>query len=299
MQKIEGVVVPIITPIHENEQPNFTQLERLTEYLVDGGVNAIFANGTTGEFARFTMEERAQILDTIVRTVNGRIPVIAGVSDCGTRMVLEHAKRAQDCGADAIVTTVPYYFPTTSEKEQINFFEEVTSSVKIPVLLYNIPVATGCCVSEAVLDEVCAMDNLYGIKDSSGKKEYLDMLLAKYSGKVKLYVGDEKLSYYGLSHGADGLVPSLANSFPKVLASAWAAACKKDWEVCKKHCDLVDEMNILNRFSDSWMSPNIWRKEALAQMGICDSCFTHPYNSVGEEDKAKIAEWIRYYKENY
>ena len=116
---------------------------------------------------------------------------------------------------------------------------------------------------------------------------------------MKIFVGAEELNYFGLKNGADGLVPSLANPFPKVLAAAWKASREGDWEACKKHCDLVDEMNKLNRFSDSWMSPNIWRKEALAQMGIMSAAFTKPYIPVSEDDKKKIAEWISYYRTNY
>ncbi|MEA5012257.1 MAG: hypothetical protein VB100_11155, partial [Angelakisella sp.] len=100
-------------------------------------------------------------------------------------------------------------------------------------------------------------------------------------------------------NGSYGLGPSLANPFPKVLAEAWKASKCRDWEKCKKVTDLVNEINILNSFSDSWMSPNIWRKEALQQMGIMKAFFTRPYNVVGDADKQKIAEWIDYYNQNF
>lgn len=166
------------------------------------------------------------------------------------------------------MTTMPYYFPTTSIREQIEFTEDVTASTKLPVLLYNIPPVTGYSLNEELLDHVCDIDNLYGIKDSSGKAENFLKLKERYGEKLKIFVGAEELNYFGLKNGADGLVPSLANPFPKVLAAAWKASREGDWEACKKHCDLVDEMNKLNRFSDSWMSPNIWRKEALARWGL-------------------------------
>lgn len=296
---IEGVIVPLLTPITPQETPCFSQLEALTDYVIDGGVNAIFANGTTGEFARFPREERAQILACIVRKAAGRVPVIAGVSDCGTRMVIENIRAAEENGADAVVTTLPYYFPMTSVKEQIDFITDVTAATRLPVLLYNIPAAIGCSVSEQALDEVCKIENLYAIKDTSGKPEFIDRLQERYGKELKVFVGDERLNYYGLSHGANGLVPSLANPFPKILARAWDAAKQQKWEDCKYHCDLVDEMNVLNRFSDSWMSPNIWRKEALARMGIMSSAFTRPYNPVSEADKQTIAGYIERYHREY
>ena len=299
MKKIKGVIVPLLTPIDQEERPIHSQLAALTDYVIAGGVDAIFANGTTGEFARFTPEERIQNLKTIVTAAGGRVPVVAGISDCGTRLVLENAKAAQDAGADVLVTTLPYYFPTTSKKEQIDFLEKVATNARLPVMLYNIPSVVGCGVSEEVLDVVCQLDNLCGVKDTSGDAAYLSLLLEKYAGQVDVYVGDERLCYQGLSQGASGLVPSLANPFPEVMAAAGAAACREDWEACREHCGVVDRMNELNRFSDSWMSPNIWRKEALRQMGVIDGTFTHPHNPVGEQDKKKIAEWIAYYQTHY
>ncbi len=296
---IEGIIVPILTPITEEETPCLLQLKELTNYVIAGGVNAIFANGTTGEFARFSKEERGEILCSIVEAARGRVPVLAGVSDCGTKKVLANIRRAEEAGADAVATTLPYYFPTTSVKEQIDFIREVTLSTELPVILYHIPATVGSHLSERALDEVWELPNLYGIKDSSGDKDCLDRLLERYGERLRIFVGDEKLSYYGLRHGVKGLVPSLANPFPKVLAAAWKAAGKKDWEECKAHCELVNTMNELNSFSDSWMSPNIWRKEALKQMGIMEAAFTRPYTPLSEEDKRKVSGWISYYKEHY
>lgn len=167
--KIEGIAVPILTPINEVEEINHEQLAALTDYVSEGGVNAIFVNGTTGEFARFSQKSRQELVSTVAKAAKGRVAVLAGVSECGTRLVIENIKRAEEAGADAIVTTMPYYFPTTSIREQIEFTEDVTASTKLPVLLYNIPPVTGYSLNEELLDHVCDIDNLYGIKDSSRK----------------------------------------------------------------------------------------------------------------------------------
>lgn len=299
MKKIEGVILPILTPINSDETPNYKELRALVDYVIDGGVNAIFANGTTGEFARFTYEERCEILKTIVEHTAGRVPVVAGVSDCGTRLVIRNIEYAEAVGADAVVTTMPYYFPTTSQVEQVEFIRSVTAAARLPVMLYNIPSVVGCSLSNEVLDAVCDIENLCGVKDTSGDETYLMNLMDRYKDKLDVYVGDERLCYTGLRSGASGMVPSLANPFPRVLAAAWRAAKAEDWETCKKHTDLINKMNVLNRFSDSWMSPNIWRKEALRQMGIMNSFFTRPHNKVSEADQQKIAAWIKYYNENY
>lgn len=134
----------------------------------------------------------------MAKAAKGRVAVLAGVSECGTRLVIENIKRAEEAGADAIVTTMPYYFPTTSIREQIEFTEDVTASTKLPVLLYNIPPVTGYSLNEELLDHVCDIDNLYGIKDSSGKAENFLKLKERYGEKLKIFVGAEELNYFGL-----------------------------------------------------------------------------------------------------
>lgn len=299
MCTIEGVIVPLLTPITETEEVDYEQLAALTDYVICGGVNGIFVNGTTGEFARFSTEDRRKIVEAVAEAAKGRVPVLAGVSECGTKRVQENIKAAEAAGACAVVTTMPYYFPTTSVREQAEFVRDVTNSSSVPVLLYNIPPVTGYSLTEELLDEVRGLENLYGIKDSSGNKKKLDRLCRKYRGRLKIFVGAEELNCYGLKQHADGLVPSLANVFPKILKKVWESAKEEAWCVCEKECELVDEMNRLNRYSDSWMSPNIWRKEALSQMGIINASFTKPYTPVSASEKQKIAEWIDFYKENY
>lgn len=299
MSQLGGVIVPVLTPIHQDETPNYEQLRTLVDYVIDGGVNAIFANGTTGEFARFHEDEQAKCLQTIVEQANHRVQVIGVVSACGTRLVIDNAKAAEAAGADFIATTLPYYFPSTSLKEQIQFLEDVTSSVSVPVILYNIPIALGFGVSSDVLDEVAGLDNLYGIKDTGSGKDFLDLLLLKYHDRLKVFVGDESLFYHGLSNGADGIVPSMANPFPRLLARGWKASQDKDWETCRKCFEQVDDMNLLNKFSDSWMGSNIWRKEALHQMNIIDPYFTRPNTALTDKERAEIAEFIQRYHEEF
>ncbi len=296
---IHGVIVPLLTPVDENEQVIYSHLERLVEYVITGGVDAIFAMGTTGEFARFDAVTRAKIIAAVVRFTAGRVPVYAGVSDCGTARVTDHIRRAEDAGADAVVTTLPYYFPNTSKYEAVQFIGKVASSTKLSVILYNIPVAIGSAIAPEVLDEVFPIGNIAAIKDSSGDLSYLESLMKRYHGKGKPFsviVGNEKANFAGLSMGADGMVPSLANPYPKLLKAVYDSAVAKDTVKLKYYCDIVDEMNRLNSFSDSWMSPNIWRKAALEMMGIMSSCFTHPYTPLDAAAKEQVAKTIAQYR---
>lgn len=297
MSCVKGVVVPILTPIYPDETPNYGQLAALTEYVIAGGIDAVFVNGTSGEFARFSVVERDRCLETVVRTSNGRVPVIAGVSDCGTRLVIENAGRAAELGADAVVTTLPYYFPTASPREQRQFIGAVLDASPKPVFLYNIPSIIGCNIDAAALRAVMGHPNLCGIKDTSGDGALLASLIDICGESAGVFVGDERLIYHGLREGAAGLVPSLANPFPRLLRDVWRAARSSSWDVCRELCGIVDGMNALNGFCDSWMAPNIWRKEALCQMGIIDATFTSPHNDMGDDDKARVSHRVEQYRE--
>lgn len=298
MNQIKGVIAPLLAPVTEEEEINHEQLARLTRHVVEGGVDGIFVNGTTGEFGRFSRETRTDIVKTVVKASAGRVPVYAGISDCGTRAVIQNMKEAEAAGADAVVATLPFYFPNTSRYEERQFIQEIGEAAAVPVLLYNIPAAVGNEISLDVLEEAARMGQIAGIKDSSGDQEYMDQLLKRFGDKeFRVIVGDERMIYYGLSHGADGLVPSLANPFPRLLAQVYKCACEKDWEGCRKYCQVVDDMNRLNGFSDSWMSPNIWRKTALKLMDIMDDNFTHPYCPVDAETEKEVKKEVeRYYR---
>lgn len=293
-----GVIVPLLTPIKQNEEVNFAQLEALTEYVIQGGVDGLFVMGTSGEFARFTMRERETIIRTVVNCANGRIPVYAGVSDGGERLVKMHVENAAKVGADAVVTTVPYYFPTTSESEMISFFQNVADFSPVPVVMYNLPIAVGACLTCRVVDVVRQHPNMVAVKDSSADSLFLDRLLARFqSDTFSVLAGDESLLYTGFQKGADGCVPSLANPFPQLLAALYRAYMQKDFDRLRVLCDTVNRFNLINQFSDSWMAPNIWRKKALQMLGIMDAYFTAPYEPVDEAAAYKVERCISEYKE--
>ena len=141
--KAEGIIVPLLTPVNEDESINNDALERLINYVIEGGVDAIFVMGSSGEFARFDTDFRFQTIRAAVEIVNGRVPVYAGVSDCGTRRVLRHVENAEKAKADAVVVTLPYYFPIRNDDEAYQHFSLVAANTGLPVVLYNIPSTCG------------------------------------------------------------------------------------------------------------------------------------------------------------
>ena len=297
-----GIITPIVTPIHQDETINSPQLENVINHIIEGGVDAIFPMGSTGEFARFDTETRNQVIAETIHATAGRKPVYAGVGDTGLRKVIRNIAKAETLGADVMVVTLPYYFPIRNDDEAVSFFTQAAASTRKPVMLYNIPSTCGASISLDAMERLFEVDNIIGVKDSSGDKTRLEEEIRRFKNKGKdfaIVVGAEELTYAGLKAGADGLVPSLSNPFPRLWADIYASALKKDWTRLKDLAAVVDEMNELNKFSTAWMSPNVWRKKALAHMGICDDFLTQPYVPVDDATDAKVQDAIRRYRAMY
>src|SRR5437763_12530519 len=126
LERLHGIVPPILTPIRADESIDLGSLRRLIDYLIGEGVHGIWVLGTTGEFASFTRRERAEAVDAAVQAVNGRVPVVVNISDAATRLAVEHARDARDAGADAIALLPPYYY-VNEQDELLDHFRRVRS----------------------------------------------------------------------------------------------------------------------------------------------------------------------------
>ena len=297
-----GIITPMLTPLNEDESVNYKHLTALVDHLIEGGIKSILSMGSSGEFARFDHHIRGEILKRTVESVAGRASVFAGVSDAGLLAVLRNVESAEKSGADAIVLTLPYYFPIYNDDEAYSFFSSVASSTKLPVFLYDIPKTCGASISLDTIDKLFNIKNIVGIKDSSGNFEKLRELLSRYKNKGKdfaVVLGDESLCFDGLLAGIDGIVPSLSNPYPKLFVDIYETSKSGDESKLRGLCNVVKQMNEINAYCNAWMSPNVWRKKALSHMGICNDYCTKPYVPIDPKTDLQIQETIKLYKIMY
>ncbi len=290
--RLRGVVVPLASPLLEDESPDIQGLSRLVDHVITGGGDAIFSLGTTGEFARFDGSTRARIASATVRAAAGRVPVLVGASDTGTRLVIEHIEDAATAGADATVVSLPYYFPVKDEGEVLSFYQAVAAASPLPIVLYNIPATCGADIGVETFRKLLELDGIVGFKDSSGSMDYLRAIMAVAGPDFPVFVGEERLCAEGLEAGAAGLVPSLANVFPRVFAELYAAGGRKDFARARELQKDIAAMNSFNLYSGSWLSAVAWRKTALSLMGICGETMTEPYVPVDAATRASIASLV-------
>ena len=225
MSKFQGVIVPMVTPFRRDEAQtiNYDATEQLVEKLIAGGVSGIFTFGSNGEFHVCTPDEKIELSRFVIEKVAGRVPVYVGTGACSTHEAIEMSKRAEAIGASALSVINPYFLGISDDQLK-RYFEMVAGAVKVPVMLYNIPKATGKNIPAEVVAEVAQIDNVCGVKDSSGNMDNLAAYIEATKGKgVDVLVGSDGSISKAYALGASGAVAGTANLITEVVVGLWKA----------------------------------------------------------------------------
>lgn len=236
---LTGVVPPLCTPLTPDGDVDVPGLRALTERLVEAGVQALFALGSTGEAAYLDDAQRAVALRTTVEAAAGRVPVLAGAIDMTTARVLRHADVAAAEGADGIVVTAPFY-TRTHPVEIAEHFRRVRAAVPLPLFAYDIPVSVHSKLDTATVLELAEEGTLAGLKDSSGDEASLRRLLVavrepreqspeRGPARFSVLTGSELVVDGALLAGAHGVVPGLGNVDPAGYLRLYAHARAGRW----------------------------------------------------------------------
>lgn len=221
LELLKGIYVPILTPVDENENVDYLRFEKHINYLIEKGVHGILAHGSNSEFYMFNEKEYEEILKFIVKVTNKRIPVVAGIGNIRTRDCIRYIEIAEKSGADAVSILQPMFLKPT-ETELYNHFKEIANSTKIPVLLYNNSRIGYTLTADLVEKLARTVDNIVGIKDSSGDmNQLLEFVRRTKDINFKVFSGKDTLLYSGLNIGAVGGVCSTANIFPELVTEIY------------------------------------------------------------------------------
>lgn len=212
--RLNGIITPIVTPFKENEELDLAKLRQHVRFLLESGVHGILGLGTAGEFALLSPTERREVLSTIVEEVNGRVPVLAGVFDPGTRNVVSYAKDAVDVGVDLIVVTTPYFF-RSSEEGIYTHFDTISREVDKPIVIYHIPSATGHSISLELASKLSEIDRVVGMKYTSNDFSTFVGFVRTLGDKISILTGVDSLIYSSLDAGGAGAVVGCSNVFPR------------------------------------------------------------------------------------
>ena len=282
-----GAATAIITPF-KNGSIDYESFEKLINWQIDEGIDAIVVCGTTGEASTLTDDEHRDAIKFAVDTVAGRVPVIAGTGSNDTAYAIELTQHACEAGADAVLVVTPYYNKAT-QKGLINMFTEIADASTKPVILYNVPSRTGCNILPATAAKLADHPNIVAIKEASGNISQIAELAHLVGDKMDIYSGNDDQIVPILSLGGKGVISVLSNPLPR----ATSKICHDFFdgnhaESLKAQLDLLPLINAL--FCE--VNP-IPAKAAMAMMGFCENSLRSPLSEMEPEHEEKLAEIMR------
>jgi len=291
---LRGIIPPLITPLKDNDTLDVEGLERLIEHTISGGVHGIFILGTTGEFASLSYKLRRELTERTCRLVNGRVPVLVGVTDSAFTESLNLAKTAAECGADAVVLAPPYYF-ASGQPELLEYLQRIMVQMPLPLFIYNMPVHTKITFAPETVKAAADIPNIIGMKDSSSNLAYLKQVqyVLRDRPDFTFLVGPEEFMSEFVLTGGHGGVNGGANMFPKLFVSLYNASVNRDVEkilqLQKKVMQISTTIYQVGHYGSSYLKG---LKCALSLMGICNDFMAEPFHRFKEPEREIIRKFL-------
>ena len=284
-----GAGTALVTPFTPAGEIAWEELEKLVDFQLEGGIDAIIACGTTGEAATMTAEEHLKVVDFIIKKVNGRVPVIAGTGSNDTAFCVELSQEAKKLGADGLLLVTPYY-NKTSQKGLVESFDYIADTVKMPCILYNVPSRTGCNIQIETYCELAKNPYVVAVKEASGNAALAARIVAQCGDSLTVYSGEDNMTLSLMALGGKGVISVFSNALPRQMHDLAAAMLKGDLDTARalnnQYLDLMDGF-----FLD--VNP-IPIKEALYQMGLIGSNFCRlPLTTMTEAGAAKLTALLK------
>ena len=279
MFRVKGIIVPILTPLHEDESVNETELRNQVNRLIKAGVHGIFPAGTNGEGYILSRDEKKAILKIVVDEVNGRVPVYAGTGCISTKDTVEMSLFAEHVGVDALSIITPS-FAKASQQELYEHYKTVARAVSLPIVLYNIPARTGNHLEAATVEKLSRIENIIGVKDSSGDfNTMLGYIDATKDRDFAVLSGNDALILWNLLAGGAGSVSGCAKVFPKTIAGIYESYVKNDLDRAKELQYKVYPLRACFKHGN----PNTVIKKAVQLLGYPVGNCRKPFDLISDE----------------
>lgn len=283
----KGVGTALVTPMNANGV-DYDAFERIIEWQIAEGVDALVIAGTSGEASTLTDEEHREVLHFAVEKVNKRVPIVAGTGSNDTAYAISLTQFAAEIGCDACLLVTPYYNKAT-QRGLIESFKAIADSADIACILYNVPSRTGCNLTPASVAELAEIENIVGIKEASGNISQIAEIAALTKGKLDIYSGNDDQIVPLLSLGGKGVISVVSNILPK-----------KTCEICNKFfsgdvagsCDI--QLELLPLINSLFCEVNpIPVKAATAAMGFGENYVRLPLTPMEADHEANMRTLMR------
>ncbi len=291
---LRGIIPPLVTPLLDNDTLDVEGLERLIEHTISGGVHGIFILGTTGEFASLSYKLRRELIERTCQLVNGRVPLLAGITDSAFTESLHLARGAADYGADAVVLAPPYYF-ASGQPELLEYLQRIMVQVPLPLFIYNMPVHTKVVFEPETVKAASNIPGIIGMKDSSSNLAYFKQVQYALRNRpdFTFMIGPEEFMPEFVLTGGHGGVNGGANMFPKLYVELYNASIARDFEkialLQQKVMQISTTIYKVGHYGSSYMKG---LKCALSVMGICNDFMAEPFHRFKEPEREKIRQFL-------
>lgn len=275
-----GSSTAVATPFLENGEIDFESFAGLIDWQISEGTQALTILGTTGENPTVSDSEFTKMISFAVKRAAKRVPVIAGTGRNDTRHSVELSEEAQRLGADALLVVTPYYNKTT-QAGLVAHTQKIADSVKLPIILYNVPSRTGMSFTAETYAELSKHPNINGVKEASGNFTLILQTLKKCPEDFYIYSGNDDQNVAIIAMGGVGAISVLGNIIPKITQEN----CKKalDGQIRQASRELADLCDLIDAL---FVETNpIPVKAALAAMGRCGKTLRLPLVDISEKNK--------------
>ena len=284
----KGIIPPMITPLDKDENVDKKGIKRVVNYLIEGGVHGLFSLGSTGEWYGIDFNQKREILETVMEVTNKRLPVYAGTGAITTKETLLLTKLATEIGVDALSVITPVFI-TPNDRELFNHYQQVASSTDLPILLYNNPGRTGINLSIDLVVKLSKIDNIVGIKDSSGDMTQGSEYIRRTDDDFSVLAGRDTLIYGLLAYGAKGAIAATANIVPQIVVRIYEEYQKGNLQAALK---AQFQLAPLRMAFDLGSFPVVM-KEGLNLLGIEVGSTLKPVEPLSEEARGKLKEVLK------
>ena len=282
-----GMATALVTPMTPTGI-DYDAFGRFIDFQIESGINALVANGTTGENATIEPEDQTALIRYTVERAAGRVPVIAGTGTNNTAHVIENTKRACQTGADAVLVVTPYYNKAT-QSGLIAHFTSVADASTLPVILYNVPGRTGCNLQPKTLAVLAEHPNIVALKEASGNMAQFMEMMRLCGDKIAIYSGEDALTAPMMSMGCKGAISVLSNVVPaKAVAMTNAALAGNYEEAARLQLQMLPLIDAL--FSQ--VNP-IPAKAAVSAMGFGEEILRMPLTPMEEPFRTNLFEQMK------
>jgi 4-hydroxy-tetrahydrodipicolinate synthase len=285
--ELKGIYPAMVTPLTPDEQVDKAGMRNVVRYCLEAGVHGVVVMGSTGEFPAMTDAMRQDAIETVLDEVKGKVPVLIGCGDTGTKKTLAQVRVACQTKADGILVALPYYFPL-DQGAVIRHFQTVADASTKPVVVYNFPQMTKIPIAPETLGKLAAHPNIIGVKDSSNDFMNLQRFLESTPAEFAVMSGSPMIGVAGYLLGAKGGIYAGGSLVPKLCVDvyeAWKRGDLKTALTLQKKASLIP---LMAQFGGN--APVI--KFGLHAMGICGPTVTSPMALNPGQDE-KIYAWMR------